>query len=311
MSFQKEYSFHSEADGLLISVLEVAPEKAPYKGIVQLVHGMSEYKERYLPFMEALAEAGFVSVIHDHRGHGKSVKEAKDLGYMYGGGAKALLCDIGTVNQKIKKKYPNLSLTLFGHSMGSLAVRAFAAEHDQDIDMLIVCGSPSENPARAFGAFLAKTEKRIFGARHQSKLIEALSFGSYAARFKREKSRNAWVCSDKAVYESYEKDPLCGFTFSDDGYLVLFELMKRAYDIKHWNCTKTKLPVLFVAGEEDPCIGNVRKFGKAVKAMRYAGYEDVRGKLYPGMRHEILNEKEKEQVYHDLIQYIQKKGIAR
>lgn len=311
MSFQKEYSFYSEADGLLISVLEVAPEKAPYKGIVQLVHGMSEYKERYLPFMEALAEAGFVSVIHDHRGHGKSVKEAKDLGYMYGGGAKALLQDMLTVNHMIKEKYPNLSLTLFGHSMGSLAVRAFAAEHDQDIDMLIVCGSPSENPARAFGTFLAKTEKRIFGARHQSKLIEALSFGSYAARFKREKSRNAWVCSDKAVYESYEKDPLCGFTFSDDGYLVLFALMKRAYDVKHWNCTKPKLPVLFVAGEEDPCIGNVRKFGKAVKAMRYAGYEDVRGKLYPGMRHEILNEKEKEQVYHDLIQYIKKKGIAR
>lgn len=307
MSFQKEYSFHSEADGLLISVLEVVPEKAPYKGIIQLVHGMSEYKERYLPFMEYLADAGFLSVIHDHRGHGKSVQQKEDLGYMYGGGAKALLQDMLTVNHRIKEKYPNLPVVLFGHSMGSLAVRAFAAKYDSEIDMLIVCGSPSKNPARVLGTFLAKTEKKIFGARHQSKLIEALSFGSYAARFKNEKSRNAWVCSDPEVYLKYEKDKMCGFTFSDDGYLVLFELLKEAYDTKNWKCTKPNMPVLFVAGEEDPCIGNVRKFGKAVKAMRSAGYTSVRGKLYPGMRHEILNEKGKEQVYRDLLKYIKKK----
>lgn len=311
MSLKQEFSFASEADGLLISGLEIAPEKAPYKGIIQLVHGMSEHKERYIPFMEYLAELGFVSVIHDHRGHGKSVKTPKDLGYMYGGGAKALLQDIKTVNRTIKEKYPDLPLVLFGHSMGSLAVRAFTAEHDADIDMLIVCGSPSENPGRPVGTALAKAEKRIFGARHQSKLIEALSFGSYAMKFKNEKNKNAWICSDPAVYRAYEKNELCGFTFSDDGYLVLFELMKRAYDTKHWNCTNPNLPVLFVAGEQDPCIGNVRQFSKAVKAMRNAGYTDVRGKLYPKMRHEILNEKGKEQVYHDIAAYIRKKGIMK
>lgn len=310
MSFQKEYSFHSESDGLLISVLEVVPEKAPYKGIMQLVHGMSEYKERYLPFMEYLAEHGYVSVIHDHRGHGKSVKSKDDLGYMYGGGAAALLQDMLTVNQHIKEKYPNLPVVLFGHSMGSLAVRAFAAKHDSEIDMLIVCGSPSQNPARGFGVLVAKAEKLVFGARHKSKLIEALSFGSYAAKFKEEGSRHAWVCSDAEVYQEYEKNKLCGFTFSDDGYLVLFELLKEAYDTEKWKCMKPNMPILFVAGREDPCIGNVRKFGKAVKAMRTAGYLDVRGKLYPNMRHEILNEKGKEKVYQDIVAYICRKRIT-
>lgn len=311
MSLKQEFSFASQADGLFISGLEIVPEKLPYKGIVQLVHGMSEHKERYVAFMEYLAELGFVCVIHDHRGHGKSVKRSEDLGYMYGGGAKALLQDIQTVNQMIKEKYPNLPLILFGHSMGSLAVRAFTAEHDSEMDMLIVCGSPSENPGRVVGTVLAKLEKTIFGERHQSKLLETLSFGSYAMKFKSEKNRNAWICSDPAVYRAYEKNKLCGFTFSDDGYLVLFELMKKTYDIKKWSCTNPSLPILFIAGEEDPCIGNVRQFSKAVKAMRNVGYTDVRGKLYPKMRHEILNEKGKEKVYEDIVSYIRKKGITK
>lgn len=299
--------FYSEADGLKISVLEILPENKPYKGIVQLVHGMSEYKERYLPFMEYLSEHGFITVIHDHRGHGKSVQSKDDLGYMYGGGADAILKDIGTVNKNIRKKYPDMPLILFGHSMGSLAVRAFAAENDNCMDMLIVCGSPSNNSARPIGTAVARMEKMIFGAHHKSRLIEVLSFGSYAAKFKAEKSPHAWVCSDSNVYREYGESDLCGFTFSDDGYLALFELMKRAYDVKHWKCTNEKMPVLFVAGEDDPCIGNPRQYAQAVKAMRRAGYLDVRGKLYRDMRHEILNERNKEKVYHDLVAYINRK----
>lgn len=306
-----EETFHSQADGLEISVLALLPdgEKEEYRGIVQLVHGMSEHKERYLPFMEYLAEKGYVTVIHDHRGHGKSIRREEDLGYMYGGGAKAMLTDIHTVNKKIRDRFKNLPLILFGHSMGSLAVRAYVASHDDCIDMLIVCGSPSSNPARPLGELIAKIETRLFGPRHKSVLLETLSFGSYAARFAGEHNKNAWICSAKEVQEEYGRSKLCGFTFTDDGYLALFDLMDKAYDTKHWNCRNPRMPVLFVAGAEDPCIGNVRKFAKAVQAMRQAGYLDVKGKLYPGMRHEILNEKGKEQVYRDIAVYMKKKGF--
>lgn len=307
MSKKYEGFFQSEADGLNISVMAVIPDEKPYHGVLQLVHGMSEYKERYLPFMEYLAENGYVSVIHDHRGHGKSIREKRDLGYMYENGAEGMLKDIETVNRGIRETLPDIPLILMGHSMGSLAVRAFAREHDGCMDMLIVCGSPSENPARAMGTAVARIEKLLFGSRHKSKVLEALSFGNYAARFKSEKNRHAWICSDKEVYEEYGNSELCGFTFSDDGYLALFDLMKDTYDVKTWKCTKPKLPVLFIAGAEDPCIGNVRKFAQAVQTMRRAGYSDVKGKLYPGMRHEILNEKEKQQVYHDVVVYIKKK----
>ena len=155
-----ESSFKSEADGLEISVMALIPDKKPYRAVVQLVHGMSEHKERYIPFMQYLAKLGYVVVIHDHRGHGKSVKHQDDLGFTYGGGAQAMLQDIRTVNRKIHAYYPELPLILMGHSMGSLAVRAFVAEHDSCVDMLIVCGSPSYNTAMPLGpSTIYKTRK--------------------------------------------------------------------------------------------------------------------------------------------------------
>lgn len=304
----EDYSV-SEADGLGISVLAVVPEKKPFRAIVQIVHGMSEHKERYLPFMEYLAELGYVTVIHDHRGHGKSVRDKEDLGYMYGGGAQAMLMDIGKVNRLIRKGFPELPLVLFGHSMGSLAVRAFTAKHDDCIDMLIVCGTPANNPARPVGKLVAHVEKAVLGARHKSRLLETMSFGAYALKFKDDKSCTAWICSDKKEADAYAQSELCGFTFTADGYLALFELMKQAYDVKNFRCTKPKLPVLFISGAEDPCMGTVRGFAKAVQAMRGAGYVDVKGKLYPGMRHEILNETEKSRVYRDVAAYMKKKGF--
>lgn len=304
-----ESYFSSEADGLEISIMAVLPNEKHYRGVFQLVHGMCENKERYLPFMEYLAEKGYVTVIHDQRGHGRSVHNKKDLGYMYGGGADALLKDIAAVNRKIHETFPELPVILFGHSMGSLAVRAFAAMHDDSMDMLIVCGTPGKNPLRLLGVIIAEMEKKIFGPRHKSHVLEAMSFGSYIIPFRKEKNKNSWICSDPKVYEEYTKSELCGFTFSDDAYLALFDLLKRAYDVRHWKCTNPELPILFVSGSEDPCMGGVRKFASAVKSMRKAGYTDVKGKLYPGMRHEILNEKEKGKVYSDVVTYIRKKGF--
>lgn len=304
-----EGSFLSEADGLEISVLAVIPDQKPYRAVIQLVHGMSEYKERYLEFMNYLAGLGYIAVIHDHRGHGKSVRSKNDLGYMYGGGADALLKDIGTVNRRLRTEFGNLPLILMGHSMGSLAVRAFAARHDSCMDMLIVCGSPSYNSGRPAGVAIAKAEKAIWGDRHRSWLLETISFAPNVYKFKEDKNCTSWICSDPEVAKEYEKSELCGFTFTDDGYLTLFDLMKRAYDAEHWSCTNPKMPVLFISGAEDPCLIDVRHFSWAVKNMRRAGYVDVKGKLYPGMRHEILNEKDKEKVYRDIAAYLRKKGF--
>lgn len=84
--------------------------------------------------------------------------------------------------------------------------------------------------------------------RHRSRLLEILSFGNYAARFSGEKQKRMDLF-DPEVYQAYTDSELCGFTFTDDAYLALFQLMKRAYDVKHWNCTKPELPVLLSAAQ--------------------------------------------------------------
>ena len=161
--------------------------------------------------------------------------------------------------------------------MGSLAVRAFARDHDNCMDMLIVCGSPSKNGARSLGEAIAHMESAVFGPAHKSKVIETLSFAGNVMRFRKDKNCTSWICANKAAAQEYSDSELCGFTFTDDGYLALFELMKRAYDVKHWHCTRPKMPVLFVSGSDDPCMINVRHFAKAVQDMRRAGYVDVKG----------------------------------
>lgn len=311
MSRQYKETLPSSYDGLPLSMLTVIPKEGrQQKGILQLVHGMCEYKERYLPFMKFMAKHGYVCVIHDHRGHGKSVKSRQDLGYMYEGGCEALVEDIRRVTLLTKERYENLPVILFGHSMGSLAVRAFAKQYDDLIDMLIVCGSPSRNRLVFFGELIARMQKMIFGGRYRSRLLEALSFGSYAARFPKENHKSAWICTDQLVVKEYEESPLCGFTFTVDGYQALFGLMREAYGKRGWKCSKPQMPVLFVGGAEDPCIGNVRKFAAAVNFLRAAGYNNVKGKLYPGLRHEILNEPSKEKIYRDIAAYIRKQEIS-
>ena len=153
----QEYSFISDADGLHISVLRCEPIGQP-QGIVQLVHGMAEHKERYEDFMQYLGELGYLCVLHDHRGHGESIREEADLGYMRTTGAAALIEDIRQLNAQLHKEYPSLKIYMFGHSMGSLAVRAYLKRYDDTIDALIVCGSPSKNPAAGAGKLLGKAD---------------------------------------------------------------------------------------------------------------------------------------------------------
>ena len=323
----------SPADGLEISVLICRPdgkgigkdgsgaaltgqsgyrENRP-KGIVQFVHGMCEHKERYIPVMEFLADNGYASIIHDHRGHGESVRSSDDLGYFYEGGYMAMIEDVKAVtllageefseNGKGKIRNPELPLILFGHSMGSMAVRSFAKRYDSLISGLIVCGSPSYNSGLTAGKILARGYSAVMGKRHRPSLIQSVAFGAFNRRFRHEKSPNAWICSDPEIVGIYDADPYCNFQFTTDGFINLFSLMQDAYDIRDWKVTDPDLPVLFMSGENDPCRLSDAKFAAAVRKMKEAGYRKVCSRIYPEMRHEILNENGKEEVWKDILDF--------
>lgn len=296
----------SRYDNVGISCLICRPdESTEIKGTVQFSHGMCEYKERYIPFMEYLCDNGYVCVISDHRGHGESVLADDDLGYFYSGGADALVDDLLAINGMIRDMYPDKPLILFGHSMGSLAVRSFTKKYDDHIDGLIVCGSPSRNPAAGAGRMLAKAIAFLKGDRHRPQVIQKIAFEGFNRNFESE-GKNAWLSTNKENVSRYNDDPLCTYQFTCNGFIGLFDLMTDTYSSKGWQIGKPELPVHFIAGSDDPCITSIRDFEDAVDHLRSSGYKNVTARTYSGMRHEILNETEKEIVWKDVLDILDK-----
>lgn len=297
-----DFFIDSTSDNLKISVLTTkTPVGVTPKAIVQIVHGMCEHKERYLPFMQYLNTRGYICIAHDHRGHGKSIRTADDLGYFYDGGYEAMINDAHAVTLWAKQHFPNKPLYMFGHSMGSMVVRSYTKRYDNELAGLIVCGSPSYNAGSIVGRSVAKLLSLLYGSHHRSAFIQKLAFGSYNKQFGQVQSSNAWICSDPEIVTWYDANPLCNFIFTTNGFDNLFALMRDAYSPKNWAMTQPELPVMFVSGADDPCLISPAKFDRAVALMRRVGYREVSSKLYAGMRHEILNEQGKEQVWHDIV----------
>lgn len=300
----REFKFFSNADKLEIDCMAVAPEK-DVKGVVQLVHGMCEHKERYYEFMEYLADKGYLCVIHDHRGHGGSVVSEADLGYFYDGGYEALVEDIHQLTMMVKEELGDVPYILLGHSMGSLAVRCYLKKYDADIDKLVVLGSPSRSWGAALGLAIAAVMERIKGGHARSRLLDSMVIHSqYEKRFESEGILHAWICSDKAVVEQYNRDPYCNFCFTVDGYVQLIKLLLHTYSAKGWDMANPALPVLFISGKEDPCNLSPKYFGKSVRFLKNRGYKNVQAVLFKGMRHEVLNEKGKNRVYKHIYDFI-------
>ena len=299
MSQVKTFTVNSEADGLPLSVCVALPDGDAPVALVQFAHGMAEHKERYVPFMRFLADHGYACLINDHRGHGASVRAAGDLGYFYAGGAAALVADLHQLTLWFRAQYPGRKLFLLGHSMGSLAVRSYRRRYDGDIDGLIVSGSPGFNGAADAGLLLNRIMTAFRGERYVSKLFMNMATGGYGKAFPDPNTVNAWLSVNAENVRAYDADPLCGFPFTLNGYKALLTLMKEAYEPVP--AGHPDMPVHFVSGEFDPCAPDEKGFDDAMARMKSAGYRRVTGKRYPGMRHEILNETDRQRVYDDLL----------
>jgi len=291
----------SDFDGLSLDTLIYIPEKI--KGIVLIAHGMAEHKERYISFMEFLAENGYVACINDHRGHGLSVKDKKDLGYFYDESSKGIVDDTRQICLYLKDRFNDVPFILFGHSMGSFIVRCFARKYDKDIDKLIVCGSPSENPACGIALLLIDIIKLFKGDRYISNLMVNLSTGAYDKAYPQE-GHNSWLSTDKENVKKYNSDELCGFAFTLNGYKSLMNLMKNAYAKDGWAMNNKNMPIMFISGKGDPCAESEKKWHSAISNMISHGYDNVSGMMYENSRHEILLDVDKDEVYKDVLNFI-------
>ena len=296
---RQELYIESKFDGLSISVLEIVPDVTP-QAVVYLVHGLCGCKERFLSFIEYLTSNGFICIASDLRGHGDSIRKAEDRGYMYGGGAEAVVQDMDSVVDYIRDHFDGLRLILLGNSMGSLAARAYMNFHNARVDALVVCGSPSPNPLAPFAYVFLKTLCLIGYGRRRVVYIQKFISGRYNRRFMQEGSL-AWTCSDPESRRMLAEDPRCNFIITVDCASTLMELFHDTYSVHGLIPNKPAKPVIFMSGEDDPCMISHAKFLDAMDSMRAKGYTDVVCRTYAGMRHEILNEVNKVKVWDDIL----------
>lgn len=300
---EEKFEIKSKYDNLKIKGIIVKPEKE-IKGLFFISHGMCEEKSRYYDFMKYLAENDYVVISYDHRGHGESIKDKDDLGYFYDETGESIVEDLHDVIEHFKRKYPKTKTTLFGHSMGSLVVRNFIAKYDDMIDELIICGSPSKNKLNWLGLLTAKIIKKRKGEKYRSEFLEKLTTRRYDKVFKSEPEKNCWLSRDKHVVKLYNEGELTGFNFTTNGYINLFKLLKNTYKKKNYEVKNKDLKIFFIAGSNDPVIKNKEEWTKSVEFMKTLGYTDVYKKLYKEMRHEILNEIGHQEVYEDILDFI-------
>ena len=295
----KTFKIKSDYDGLILNEI-IEETKIKPVGIVQISHGMAENKERYKDFMKYLSKEGYIVVIYDHRGHGKSVLKNDDLGY-FNSNRNILVEELYQVTTYIKKLYPNLKITLFAHSMGSLVARMYIQKYDNMIDRLILCGAPTYNPFSRIGSLLAGILGKIKGEKYKSEFLNNLVFKNYNKNYD---VPNSWICSNEDIVIEYNKSKYCGFIFTIDGFKMLFYMMRTVFKRNLYVVKNKTLKILLIGGMDDPVIDGKRKYDNLKQFLNSVGYINVNEKMYENMRHEILNESENIKVYKDVLKFL-------
>ena len=301
--FMEKFTLKSRHDGLDISMLVVRPD-GDIKAVLQIAHGMCGSKERYVEFMRYMASHGVACVAHDHRGHGRSILSDDDLGYMYEGGHKALVDDMHIVNEWVADEFAGLPVYMLGHSMGSLALRAYMRKFPSDAEGVVICGSPAYSPLSPILYRIASVLCAVGLGHYRPKITYRITTDYFNRHFDSE-GILAWTCSDPKVRMDFISTPVHNFRFTLNGSRALMGLMLDAYSHDKFDPSIKDLPIVFLSGEDDPCMGGPSGLDKAVCAVREAGCRNVRIKTYPAMRHEILNEIGKERVWQDIYDFMQ------
>lgn len=280
------------------------PAKGEPKAVVQLVHGMAEHILRYDETAQRLNEAGYAVVGHTHMGHGKN---AGTLGY-FGkkNGWDTLVADVHAVRLAAQKEYPQLPYFLLGHSMGSFVVRTYCLTHEQGLTGVILSGTGHyDKPILVAGGSLSKLQCLLGMAAKPSRLLEKVSSSGNLKGYEDVQTPFDWLSRDRAAVQRYIADPLCGFPFTAKGYGDMFEGLTRLYPDRLSPMVKD-IPIYMLSGDMDPVGGHGAGVQQVAQELRSAGVKDVSVTLYPGGRHEMFNEINKEEVCKDLIAWLDK-----
>ncbi|MDO4488804.1 MAG: alpha/beta hydrolase [Eubacteriales bacterium] len=301
---KEEFTFLSSDGVTTIHAKRWVPE-GEIKAVLQIAHGMAEYIDRYDAFARYLAADGFVVTGNDHLGHGKSITDETKLGFFAKDeGNKKVLSDLHHLYEMTKEMYPDVPYFFMGHSMGSFLCRQYISEYGNELSGAIIMGTGNQSAfLTAMGKAVCKMVALFKGWDKRSGLVDAMAFGSYNKLYG-EPGGYEWLSENAENVKKYNDDPLCGFGFTLNGYYNMFHSINLLSKDSYIGRMPKELPVFIVAGEDDP----VGDYGKAPKEVynkfKELGMKDVEKKLYYGDRHEILNEDDRETVYEDIREWL-------
>lgn len=304
---QKEEFYFGSRDGenKLYAVKWIPEQERPIC-ILQIVHGMTEHMGRYEEFAQFLADKGILVVGDDHLGHGRSVKSDGTWGYFCKEDADTVLVrDEHRLKKMMQMQYPGIPYIILGHSMGSFILRNYLIRYGNGIDAAIIMGTGMQPKyAVVFGWIITKLTGIFRGQKHVCRLFDQLFFGNLNQKYTAPGDSGSWVSANPENVKAFRADPLCSFTFTANGFQTLMKLIWNLYDMEKLQKMPKNLPVFFVSGQEDPIGGCGKSVEKVFHSFEALGMEQVQLKLYPGDRHEILNEADRENVYGDIYRFI-------
>lgn len=308
---KKEELFYDSRDGMSrihavrwLPEAEEIPDGKPV-AIVQIIHGMAEYAERYEEFARFLTERGFVVTGDDHLGHGKSVTDGCYGYFCRQDPATVVVRDVHRLKKLTQELYPGVPYFIVGHSMGSFILRNYICRYGSGIRGAVIMGTGMQSGATVKAAKAVAAVQELFcGGRHVSRLLDWLAFGSYNRRFAPARTPSDWLSRNEANVDAYLADPLCGFTFTVNGFQTLFELIDRIRRPENLERIPSELPIYMVSGADDPVGDYGEGVKRAYRSLRQVGIRDLTMKLYDKDRHELLNEIDRDQVMKDIYLWI-------
>lgn len=305
---KNEFYYLSADNKTQIHAVEWKPEKEII-GVIQIAHGVTEHILRYEQFAEFFTQKGFVVVGNDHLGHGTSI--AKNSKPMYFGPKNSwnfVVQDIETCRKMTKEKYSDIPYVLLGFSLGSFLVRTYLIDYAKEpIDASIIMGTGYiPNFKIAIAKMIANNEAKKVGEENTSSVIKSLTFETYNKLFKPNRTECDWLCSNEKAIDEYLADPLRGKNYSAGLFIELLSGMQYTSNLKNIKKMNKKIPIFLLSGDKDP----VGEFGKGViktfDILRKAGIENVDIKLYKDLRHDILHEENRNNIYADIYNWLEK-----
>lgn len=302
-----EEFFYPSANGInRVHAVKVTPENGQIKGVVQIAHGIAEHIGRYEEFMCFLADNGFAVFGNDHLGHGKSYSTEIQKGFFaLKDGWNTVVKDMVKLHDIAKEQYPEVPYIMFGHSMGSFLTRTYIIDYPDKYDLAILSGTGHQGKLLLMsGCAIANLLCRINGENSDGKALNDIAFGSYLNKIPNAKTPFDWLSTVDENVRKYINDENCGFVAKTGLYRDMMNGIKYITDQDNINKMCKEKPVYFMSGSDDPVGDYGKGVEKAYNCFKKACLTDVKMRIYPNGRHEMLNESNKEQVYKDILDWI-------